>query len=129
MTATAPPQDSTVSKSKVGWSDDTKKNSEDSDENNNDNNDKEHDSERNKKTRITGKIRNAFGIRNAPSENRNAGHVFVEFVQTKPKKRTKISCNNNKARGNVKIILHKFKADFPEGCVTALMGPSGAGML
>jgi ABC-type multidrug transport system ATPase subunit len=42
---------------------------------------------------------------------------------------TKISCNNNKARGNVKIILHKFKADFPEGCVTALMGPSGAGML
>lgn len=127
MNTTAPPQDSTVSKSKVGWSD-TKKNNEDSDENN-DNNNNEHDLERipDTRTSVTGKIRNAFGIRDKPTENRNSGHVLVDFVQTKPKKRTKLPCSS-KAQGNVKIILHKFKADFPEGCVTALMGPSGAGM-
>lgn len=129
MTTTAPPQDSTISKSKVGWSDDTKKNNEDSDENNNVNNDNnEHDSDELDSGRtFIGKIRNVFGLRDAQSENRNGGHVFVDFVQTKPKKRTKISCSNK--ANDVKIILHKFKADFPEGCVTALMGPSGAGKM
>jgi len=124
MTTTAPPQDSTASKSKVGWSDDTKKNS---DENNDNNNNNEHDSdELDSERTFIGKIRNAFGLRDAQSENRNGGHVFVDFVQTKPNKRTKISCSQ---ANDVKIILHKFKADFPEGCVTALMGPSGAGKM
>ena len=128
MTTTAPPQDSTISKSKVGWSDDTKKNNEDSDENNDNNDNNEHDSDELDSGRtFIGKIRNVFGLRDAQSENRNGGHVFVDFVQAKPKKRTKISCSNK--ANDVKIILHKFKADFPEGCVTALMGPSGAGKM
>lgn len=57
--------------------------------------------------------------------NKHAGHVDVDFVRTKPKLgQGKLKCKPTK---NVKTILHSFHAEFPEGCVTALMGPSGAG--
>ncbi len=73
------------------------------------------------------KLLNAFGHRIAPTD-KDAGHVVVDFVQTRLKKRNKLLrflCRNKQT--NVKVILHKLRADFPEGCVTALMGPSGAG--
>lgn len=50
-----------------------------------------------------------------------AGHVQVEYVKTKPSKFSR------KKDQKVKTILHEFIAEFPEGSVTALMGPSGAG--
>ena len=63
----------------------------------------------------------------------NQGHVDVHFVRTKLSKtskeycKTKMMCcgreNNMPQSMNVKTILHNFHADFPEGCVTALMGP------
>ena len=66
-------------------------------------------------------------------DNNNLGHVDVHFVRTKLSKtskeycKTKMMCcgrENNKLQPmNVKTILHNFHADFPEGCVTALMGP------
>ena len=58
------------------------------------------------------------------AHNKHAGHVDVDFVRTKPSKRSRLKC---KSTPFVKTILHNFHADFPEGCVTALMGPSGAG--
>ena len=53
-----------------------------------------------------------------------SGHVDVEFVKTKPALKSKLLCKKDQ---KVKTILHDFTAEFPEGCVTALMGPSGAG--
>ena len=53
-----------------------------------------------------------------------SGHVDVEFVKTKPALNSKLLCKKDQ---KVKTILHDFTAEFPEGCVTALMGPSGAG--
>ena len=58
------------------------------------------------------------------AHNKHAGHVDVDFVRTKPSKRSRMKC---KSTPFVKTILHNFHAEFPEGCVTALMGPSGAG--
>ena len=52
------------------------------------------------------------------------GHVEVGFVRTKPSFKSKLLCKKDQ---KVKTILHDFTAEFPEGCVTALMGPSGAG--
>lgn len=56
--------------------------------------------------------------------NEPAGHVEVEFVKTKPSMTSKLPCTKDP---KVKTILHDFTAEFPEGCITALMGPSGAG--
>ena len=56
--------------------------------------------------------------------NEGSGIVDVEFVKTKPALTSKLSCKKDQ---KVKTILHDFTAEFPEGCVTALMGPSGAG--
>ena len=56
--------------------------------------------------------------------NEGSGIVDVEFVKTKPSLTSKLSCKKDQ---KVKTILHDFTAEFPEGCVTALMGPSGAG--
>jgi len=52
------------------------------------------------------------------------GHVEVEYVKTKPSLTSKLLCKKDQT---AKTILHNFIAEFPEGCVTALMGPSGAG--
>ena len=78
------------------------------------------------------KLLNAFGHRITPCD-KDAGHVVVDFVQTRMKKRNKLLrlllllCRNKRTKNVKKVILHKFHADFPEGSVTALMGPSGAG--
>lgn len=61
---------------------------------------------------------------NTPDIKGDEGHVDVEFVKTKPTFKDKLLCKKDE---NVKTILHDFTAEFPEGCVTALMGPSGAG--
>lgn len=61
---------------------------------------------------------------NAPDIKGDEGHVDVEFVKTKPTFLNKLLCKKDE---KVKTILHDFTAEFPEGCVTALMGPSGAG--
>ena len=60
-------------------------------------------------------------LRQASERDKNAGSVDVDFVKTKP---GNLRCKKDV---NVKTILHEFHAEFPEGCVTALMGPSGAG--
>lgn len=60
----------------------------------------------------------------SPSSTEGSGHVDVEFVKTKPSLMSKLLCRKDE---KVKTILHDFTAEFPEGCVTALMGPSGAG--
>ncbi len=60
----------------------------------------------------------------SPSTEGGSGHVDVEFVKTKPALMSKLLCRKDE---KVKTILHDFTAEFPEGCVTALMGPSGAG--
>ena len=61
---------------------------------------------------------------NTPDIKGDEGHVDVEFVKTKPTFKDKLLCRKDE---KVKTILHDFTAEFPEGCVTALMGPSGAG--
>ncbi|KAL3802346.1 hypothetical protein HJC23_007171 [Cyclotella cryptica] len=55
-------------------------------------------------------------------DDKDGGYVNVDFVRTKPKLKL-----NKCRKGSSKIILHPFYARFPEGSVTALMGPSGAG--
>lgn len=61
---------------------------------------------------------------NEPPSADGAGYVEVEFVKTKPSMTSKLPCTKDP---KVKTILHDFTAEFPEGCITALMGPSGAG--
>jgi len=75
---------------------------------------------------IQHKLGRALRLRRASSlvKDKHAGQVDVDFVRTKPSRRARARC---KKAIRVKTILHKFHADFPEGCVTALMGPSGAG--
>jgi len=52
---------------------------------------------------IQRKLQKALGIREGPP-NKDAGHVDVDFVQTKPSKRGALVCKKK----NVKIILHGF---------------------
>ena len=52
---------------------------------------------------IQRKLQKALGIRKGPP-NKDAGHVDVDFVQTKPSKRGALVCKKK----NVKIILHGF---------------------
>ena len=52
---------------------------------------------------------------------RDGGSADIEFVKTIPSKG--LDCK----KGESIQILHPFHVDFPEGCVTVLMGPSGAG--
>jgi hypothetical protein len=49
------------------------------------------------------KLQKALGIRKG-SHNKDAGHVDVDFVQTKPSKRGALVCKKK----NVKRILHGF---------------------
>jgi hypothetical protein len=56
-------------------------------------------------------------------EIRDGGFAEVEFVKTIPS-RSILHCYK---KGESKTILHPFRVDFPEGCVSVIMGPSGAG--
>eukprot|EP00984_Skeletonema_dohrnii_P003814 scaffold1311_cov140-Skeletonema_dohrnii-CCMP3373.AAC.1 len=75
---------------------------------------------------LQNKLAAALAINNESSSPiaEGSGHVDVEFVKTKPTLMSKLLCKTDE---KVKTILHDFTAEFPEGCVTALMGPSGAG--
>ena len=52
---------------------------------------------------IQRKLQKALGIRKGPPD-KDAGHVDVDFVQTKPSKRGALVCKKK----NVKRILHGF---------------------
>ena len=103
---------------------------------------------------IQRKLQKALGIRKGPP-NKDAGHADVDFVQTKPSKRGALVCKKKNVKRilhgfhvvsvspagemmrTVSLISSprtlnngsslRPEQDFPEGCVTALMGPSGAG--
>ena len=60
---------------------------------------------------------------NSSDEIRDGGFAEVEFVKTIPS-RSILHCYK---KGESKTILHPFHVDFPEGCVSIIMGPSGAG--
>ena len=75
------------------------------------------------KNELTTALTNNY-MSNTPDIKGDEGHVDVEFVKTKPTFKDKLLCRKDE---KVKTILYDFTAEFPEGCVTALMGPSGAG--
>ena len=72
---------------------------------------------------LTAALTSAYPSSPTPSTE-GSGLVDVEFVRTKPALTSKLL---GKKDEKIKTILHDFTAEFPEGCVTALMGPSGAG--
>lgn len=63
------------------------------------------DSLRHQLSDIQRKLQKALGIRKGPP-NKDAGHVDVDFVQTKPSKRGALVCK--KKKNSVNRILHGF---------------------
>ncbi|EJK63702.1 hypothetical protein THAOC_15626 [Thalassiosira oceanica] len=74
--------------------------------------------------KLTAKLAKALPLpTNESGVDKDGGYADLDFVKTKPG----LTAIFKRKSSSVKTILHEFRAEFPEGCVTALMGPSGAG--
>ncbi|EJK74812.1 hypothetical protein THAOC_03488, partial [Thalassiosira oceanica] len=74
--------------------------------------------------KLTAKLAKALPLpTNESGVDKDGGYADLDFVKTKPG----LTAIFKRKPSSVKTILHEFRAEFPEGCVTALMGPSGAG--